>query len=375
MFETYARLAERALRDEPPSEREALWIVDGEEVELLPLLHAAFLPRRQHFGRRVMVHVLQNAQNGLCPEDCGYCSQSRRSEAPLRRYPLKSEEEILEGAERAARAGATRYCIVLSGRGPTLERTRELAGIVRRIKQRFPIGVCLSVGLLDEEHARILAEAGLDRLNHNLNTSESHYPEICTTHGYADRVRTLAAARKCGIETCSGLIAGMGEKSADLVEVAFRLRELEVPSIPVNFLIPIAGNPVLSDGSLDPERCLRILAMMRLVNPRAEVRIAAGREGHLRALGPLALWPANSLFVEGYLTTRGDAVSETYRVIRDAGFEVDGNPLSDAEGIAGDEALAGGFRLAGSGGEILRPEVLGAAPARRKVQPAGSPAS
>jgi len=356
MLERYARLAERALGDAPPSEQEALWILDGDDLELLPLLHAAFVPRREHFGRRVMVHVLDNAQNGLCPEDCGYCSQSRRSDAPLRRYPLKSEREILAGAERAARAGATRYCIVLSGRGPTLERTRELAAIVRSIKQRYPIGVCLSVGLLDEEHARILADAGLDRLNHNLNTSESHYPQICSTHGYADRVRTLAAAKKCGIETCSGLIVGMGEQSHDLLEVAFRLRELEVPSIPVNFLIPIEGNPVLSDGSLTPERCLRVLALMRLVNPRAEVRIAAGREGHLRALGPLALWPANSLFVEGYLTTRGDAVAETYRMIHDAGFEVGGNPLSDAEGTLTD-GLRGGFRLSGRGGELLRPEV------------------
>ena len=357
MLDTYARLGERALRDEPPGEAEAHWILDGDDVELLPLLHAAFLPRRQHVGRRVMVHVLDNAQNGLCPEDCGYCSQSRRSEAPLRKYPLKSEAEILAGAERAARAGATRYCIVLSGRGPTLARTRELAAIVRSIKQRYPIGVCLSVGLLDEEHARILADAGLDRLNHNLNTSESHYPEICTTHTYADRVRTLAAARKCGIEPCSGLIVGMGEESRDVVEVAFELRELEVPSIPVNFLIPIAGNPVLSDGSLGPERCLRVLSLMRLVNPRAEIRAAGGREGHLRSLGALVLWPANSLFVEGYLTTKGDAVKSTYAMIADAGFEVDGNPLSRA--LAAEDAERGArFRLAGHDGELLRPEVI-----------------
>jgi biotin synthase len=356
MLETYDRLATRALRDEPPSEQEALWMLEGEDVELLPLLHAAFVPRRAHFGRLVMVHVLDNAQNGLCPEDCGYCSQSRRSDTPLRKYPMKSEEEILAGAERAARAGVTRYCIVLSGRGPTLERTRQLAGIVRRIKERFPIGVCLSVGLLEEEHARILADAGLDRLNHNLNTSESHYGEICTTHTWADRVRTLAAAKKSGIEPCSGLIIGMGEASRDVIEVAFRLRELEVPSIPVNFLIPIEGNPVFSDGSLTPERCLRALALMRLVNPRAEIRIAAGREGHLRALGALALWPANSLFVEGYLTTRGDATAETYRMIRDAGFEVEGNALSRAQ--AADAGAAPGFRLEGRDGELLRPEVV-----------------
>jgi biotin synthase len=354
VFDTYARLAERALRDEPPGEAEALWLLDGPDVALLPLLHAAFVPRERHFGRKVMVHVLNNVQNGLCPEDCGYCSQSRDSKAAIRKYPIKSEAEILAEAEAAARAGATRYCMVLSGRGPSLATTRHLADLVRQVKARFPIEVCLSVGLLGEEHARILADAGLDRLNHNLNTSAAHYAEICSTHGFEDRVRTLEAAKKCGIEPCSGLIVGMGEASRDVIEVAFRLRELEVPSIPVNFLVPIPGNPVVSDGSLTPERCLRALALVRLVNPRAEVRISAGREGHLRALGALALWPANSLFVDGYLTTRGDDERETYRMIADAGFEVQGNPAWD--GRPGG-ARRGEFVLRGGDGEILRPEV------------------
>jgi biotin synthase len=351
MHEPYTRLAEAALHDDAPGRDEALWILDAPDVELLPLLQAAFLPRRRHFGRKVMVHVLHNVQSGLCPEDCGYCSQSSASTAAIRKYPLKSEEEILAGAERAASAGASRYCLVLSGRGPSLATTRRLAGIVRRVKERFPIEVCLSVGLLGEEHARILAEAGLDRLNHNLNTSEAHYAAICSTHSYAERVGTLRAAKKCGIEPCSGLIAGMGESSADLVDVAFALRELEVPSIPVNFLIPIEGNPVLSDGSLTPERCLRTLALMRLVNPRAELRISAGREGHLRSLGALALWPANSLFVEGYLTTRGSGVDDTYRMIEDAGFEVEGNAASK-----GPRPGAGAFRLPDGAPGVLRPE-------------------
>jgi biotin synthase len=199
------------------------------------------------------------------------------------------------------------------------------------MKERYPIELCLSMGFVDEERARLLADAGLDRLNHNLNTSESHYREICSTHSYGDRLRTLATAKKCGLESCSGLIVGMGEKSQDIVEVAIQLRELEVASIPVNFLIPIEGNPVQGDGSLTPERCLRVLALMRLVNPAAEVRISAGREGHIRTLGALALWPANSLFVEGYLTTGGAGEQETYRMIEDAGFEVLGNPTYHAE--------------------------------------------
>jgi biotin synthase len=257
----------------------------------------------------------------------------------------------------------------MSGRGPTIAMTHRLADLIREVKRRFPIEVCLSVGLLEEEHALILADAGLDRLNHNLNTSESHYDKICSTHTYADRVRTLAAAKKAKIEPCSGLILGMGERSADVIEVSFRLRELEVPSIPVNFLIPIEGNPVQSDGSLTPERCLRALCLMRLVNPRAEIRAAGGREGHLRGMEALALWPANSLFVEGYLTTRGDSLADTYRMIREAGFEVDGNPLqpgetagaaSSAQRAAGERSpeggTAGAFRLRGEA-PLLRPEV------------------
>jgi len=352
--QTYVDLAERALRDEPPTEAQCRWILDGEDVALLPLLHAAFVPRERHFGREVMVHILNNVQNGLCPENCGYCSQSKDSESGIRKYPLKSDEEIFAAAETAAKAGASRYCMVLSGRSPTLERTRKLAGLIRGVKERYPIEVCISAGFVDEERARILADAGLDRLNHNLNTSESHYGEICSTHTFADRIATITAAKKCGIGTCSGLIIGMGESSSDIVEVGVRLRELEVESIPVNFLIPIDGNPVVSDFSLTPERCLRALALMRLINPRAEIRVAGGREGHLRGLGSLALWPANSLFVEGYLTTRGDAVNETYSMIRDAGFEVAGNPLSNGEDAGSDSAP---FRLPGDA-PLLKPDVL-----------------
>ncbi|MBW2268901.1 MAG: biotin synthase BioB [Deltaproteobacteria bacterium] len=355
MADVYTQLAARALAGEAPSPAEARRILDGEDTELLPLLHAAYQPREKHFGRKVMVQMLNNVQNGLCSEDCGYCSQSKDSTAEIRKYPMKTSDEILAEAERAARAGASRYCMVLSGRGPTLKRTHELAQVIRRVKEAHPIEVCLSVGLIEAEHAKILAEAGLDRLNHNLNTSESHYGEICGTHTYADRIATLKTAFAAGLESCSGLIIGMGETSDDVVEVAFRLRELQVPSIPVNFLIPIDGNAMQNDGSLTPERCLRALCTMRLVNPSAEIRVAAGREGHLRGLEALALWPANSLFVEGYLTTKGGAVNETYRMIRDAGFEVEGNPLTDAEGFS--EPQETQFRIAGSDGDILKPEI------------------
>jgi len=347
----YSRLAEAALRGEAPSSSDALSILDDREVELLPLLHAAFVPRRRHFGRKVMVQVLNNLQNGLCPENCGYCPQNRDSEAAIRKYAMKSDEEIFAEAERAARAGASRYCMALSGRGPTLERTRRLADLIRRLKSSYPIEFCLSAGIIDDEKAKLLGEAGLDRLNHNLNTSAGHYSKICSTHTWEERVATIEAAHRHGMETCSGLIVGMGESSRDLVEVAFELRRLRVPSIPVNFLIPIEGNQIQDDGSLTPERCLRSLCLMRLVNPASEIRVAGGREGNLRSLQALSLYPANSLFVDGYLTTRGDPVGETYRMIEDAGFEVEGNPLYERE------RARGRFQIPGGGEQLLKPEI------------------
>jgi len=355
-LETYATLAETSLRGEAPTAAQSLWILDSPEADLPGLLQAAFAPRKAHFGRKVMVHVLNNVQNGLCPEDCGYCSQNKDSKSAIRKYAMKSDDEILKEAAAAVNAGASRYCMALSGRGPTLERARRLGEIVKKIKRQHRIEVCLSIGLLGEEHARILADAGLDRLNHNLNTSRSHYDEICSTHDYDDRVNTLKAAKKCGIEPCSGLIMGMGETSEDLVELAFELRGLEVPSIPVNFLIPIEGNQVTHDGSLRPERCLRALCLMRLVNPSAEIRIAGGREGHLRSLQALGLYPANSLFVEGYLTTRGDAAADTYRMIEDAGFEVEGNPDWREAREARPGPAGSDFRLDGDA-NLLKPEV------------------
>ena len=301
-------------------------ILTDETIPLLALIHAAGQVREAHFGREVLIHQLHNVQSGACPEDCGYCGQSRRSDAPIQAYRLKGREAIIAEAQQAKDNGAYRYCMVLSGRGPSDEDIDHMAECIAEVKSRFGLRTCLSAGLLDEAKARRLADAGLDRLNHNLNTSERHYGQICTTHTYADRVNTLAAARAAGLDLCSGLIVGMGEGFDDLIEVAFRLREFQVPSIPVNFLVPIEGNRVnqaiLAGRPITPQLVLRVLCLFRFVNPRAEIRIGAGREGHLRSMQALALHPANSLFVDGYLLTRGSTTRDTIAMIVDAGFEV-----------------------------------------------------
>jgi len=346
-------LVDRIPQMKPLSANALKWLL-GRDEPLLPLLHRAYVARKAHFGNRVRVHILNNAQNARCSEDCGYCAQSNCSQAEITPYAWKTDEEILREGRAAYESGAYRYCIVASGRGPTDKRIDRLTDIVRRIKQEIPIDVCCSLGAIDEAQARRLKEAGVGRLNHNLNTSRNHYPQICTTHKYQSRLDTLLAAKRAKLEICSGLIVGMGESDDDLVDVALELGALGAESIPVNFLIPIKGNRIQPDNSLTPERCLRVLAMMRLANPMSEIRMAAGREGHLRSLEALALFPANSLFVEGYLTTKGRGAIATYRMIRDAGFVVeraDGS-IADWQQLGLDDA----YRVDGTE-DIIKPSV------------------
>ena len=319
----YHELARRALEDEKPGREEALSIINAPDEGLLRLLDAAFSVRRAYFGKKVQIHYLINAKSGICPEDCGYCSQSAVSGAQIDRYELVDEEQLLEGASRAEAAGSRRYCIVISARGPSDAEIDRLCGAVAEIKSRHGISVCCSLGLVEASQAARLSEAGVDRLNHNLNTSKSYYPRICSTHTYDDRMDTLSAARGVGLELCSGVIFGQGENAGDIIDVCEALSALAPESIPVNFLNPIGGTPLEGKPLLGPIACLRLLCLMRFYNPRSEIRVAGGREVQLRELQPLALYPANSIFVDGYLTTSGQESAAAHRMIHDAGFELD----------------------------------------------------
>lgn len=315
-------LAERVFAGHVVSEDEALGILRSTDDELLALLAAAYRLRQRAFGNTVQLYFLMNAKSGLCPEDCGYCSQSKVSEAPVPKYNILSEQKLLDGARAAAERDAKTYCIVISARGPSKRELEAVTRIVPKIKEQYDLKICACLGLLTPEQAAQLAECGVDRVNHNLNTSESHYADICSTHTYQDRVSTLHAVRGAGMELCSGGIIGMGEQPIDLVKMAVELRELEVESIPVNFLNPIDGTPLAGQNQLTPRDCLRAVAMFRFVNPMSEIRIAGGRELHLGALQPLGLYAANSIFVGDYLTTQGQLPEEDYKMIRDMGFEI-----------------------------------------------------
>jgi biotin synthase len=319
-------LATRVLEGHRLTEAEAIGILAAPDEEIVELLAAAFRVRRARFGRSVQLYFLMNAKSGLCPEDCSYCSQSKVSDAEIPRYNILKREDLLAGAAAAAERQAKTYCIVISARGPTEREIAAVEAIVPEIKQKYGLQICACLGLLTPEQADRLAACGVNKVNHNLNTSGEHYAEICTTHTYQDRVDTLKAVRKSGMELCSGGIIGMGEKPKDVVSMAFELRDLEVESIPVNFLNPIEGTPLaLAPGQsqeLTPNYCLKVLCMFRLVNPTSELRIAGGREMHLRTLQPLGLYAANSIFVGDYLTTKGQLPEADYAMIRDMGFEV-----------------------------------------------------
>jgi biotin synthase len=272
---------------------------------------------------KVKLNMLINAKSGICPEDCGYCSQSIVSTAPVAKYQLLSRETLVAGAHEAWSRKAATYCIVASGRRPSARELREVTAAVREIKQQLPMKVCACLGLLSDEDAVALKDAGVDRYNHNLNTSRDHHDSITTTHRYDDRVATVEAVKRAGISPCSGFIAGMGESDEQVVDVAFALRELDADSIPVNFLHAVPGTPLEAMDELDPRRCLRILALLRFVCPTKEIRVAGGREVNLGSLQPLALYPANAIFVGDYLTTSGQDAAADYRMIEDLGFEIE----------------------------------------------------
>jgi len=318
----YGRLADQVLSGTPISRHDALSILRAPDEDVLSILAAGYRIRHRHFGKTVQLYFLMSAKTGLCPEDCHYCSQSKISTAPVPKHNILKRDDLLKAAEMAAERGAKTYCLVISARGPNEREMQAVEQIVPEIKQKYGLDICACLGLLSKEQADRLKASGVDRVNHNLNTSEEHYADICTTHTYADRVQTLRYVKDAGMEMCSGGIIGMGEKHEDIVSMAFDLRELGVQSIPLNFLNAIEGTPLEGNDELTANDCLKALAMFRFVNPDRELRISGGRELHLRSLQPLGLYVANSLFVGDYLTTKGQPPKKDYEMIRDLGFEV-----------------------------------------------------
>ena len=327
---SWSVLADKALAGQPITRDEARAVLDAGPDDMLGLLDAAFRVRRAHWGRRVSLHVLENAKLGACPEDCGFCSQSSKHHSPSGEAPMKTVDELVEGARRAFATRAKRYCMVTATRGPSQRDLDTICTAAQRIKAEMDIELCASLGILTDAKAARLASSGVDRFNHNLETSERHYAKMVSTHTWQDRVATIQIAKRAGMDTCAGGIVGLGESQEDLLDLAFALRELDVDSVPINYLVADEGTPLAGSPLVEPQFGLRTLCMFRFVHPRTDLRVAGFREVTLRSLQVMALYPANSIFTQGYLTRSGTTPQADHQMIRDAGFELE---LASGEAI------------------------------------------
>ncbi|MGK5511008.1 biotin synthase BioB [Brevibacillus formosus] len=315
--------AHKAIAKEEFTQEEAMKVLQAPDDELLLVMNEAFRVRKHFFGKKVKLNMIINAKSGLCPEDCGYCSQSIVSNAPVSKYTMLDKETLLAGAREAMNRKAGTYCIVASGRGPTEKELGQVIEAVKEIRETMPLKICACLGILSDEQATRLKDSGVHRYNHNLNTSRNHYEAITTTHTYDQRVQTVDTVKRAGMSPCAGVIIGMGESDEEIVEMAFALRNLDADSIPINFLNAIPGTPLEDKGRTPAMKALRVLALFRFICADKEIRVAGGREVNLRTLQPLSLYAANSLFVGDYLTTPGQEITTDHQMIEDLGFEIE----------------------------------------------------
>lgn len=291
-------------------------------TELPALLTAATQVREQAFGAKVSLCAIVNAKSGLCPEDCAFCAQSAHHATTVAQYPLLDEPTLLENARRAAACGAGCYGIVTSGSGIRGgEELDRICRVIRQIRVEGLIAPGASLGTLDAFSVQALKDAGLVTYHHNLETSRSFFPNICSTHDYEDDVATVRLAKQAGLRVCSGGLFGLGESMAQRVELALTLRELDVDSVPINFLDPVDGTPLAGSNNLSPLECLHIIALFRLIIPKAHITVCGGREKNLRDLQSwIFMAGASGIMTGNYLTKEGRQPSDDRQMIADLGL-------------------------------------------------------
>ena len=303
------------------SREDALAILNTPDESLEELVSFAETFRRKYKGNHVSIHILTNARSGNCSQDCAYCAQSCRSKADIDKYKWVADEKLYEDNDFVKEHHLSRHCIGLSGMKFTDAEIEVLAEKIRKMKADGT-HLCCSIGFLTEHQAKVLKDAGLDRINHNLNSSRNYYPNICSTHTFDQRVANIRMLQGLGYEICSGGIIGMGESREDVVDMLMELREIQPEALPINFLLPIPGTPLEhADMSvLSTTYCLKVLCLARLLVPKADIRCAAGREVYFKGEEKNLLRVADSIFASGYLTAGGQGIKDTIQAIEDAGF-------------------------------------------------------
>ena len=303
------------------SREDAIAILNTPDDQLQDLVDRAAALRYKYKGNRVSIHILTNARSGNCSQDCAYCAQSCRSSADIEKYKWVSDEKLYRDNDFVNKNHLARHCIGLSGMKFTDQEIEELARRIRKMKEHGT-HLCCSIGFLTEKQAKMLKDAGLDRINHNLNSSRSFYHNICSTHTFEQRVDNIHMLQRLGFEICSGGIVGMGESKEDIADMLLELREIQPEALPINFLLPIKGTPLgdADTSGLTTEYCLKVLCLARLLVPQSDIRCAAGREVYFKGQEKKLLSVVDSIFASGYLTEGGQSIQGTLRTITDAGF-------------------------------------------------------
>jgi biotin synthase len=310
-------LRDRVISRHAITKNEAVQISALPKTAMSGLFAAANKIRQAFRGDSVGLCAIVNAKSGACPEDCSYCAQSSRSRTETAVYPLINKNAVIEKAKEARDAGVKRFCIVTSGRKTGKNELKEICSMIKDIRG-MGLLPCSTLGLLNKDELKLLKDSGLERYHHNLETSERFFPEICRTHTYSDKLNTIDAAMSAGISVCSGGIFGLGETWQDRIDMAFKLKELGIDSVPINYLIPVKGTPLGEQDLLNPFEALKIVSLYRFILPQKEIRICGGRIQVLGKFNSMVFMAgADSLLTGNYLTATGRTFSDDQLLIKD----------------------------------------------------------
>ena len=318
----WLKVAEKIVEGREPDDethRDLAAVPDEDVFQMLP---GADLLRQDRFGREIHLCSIQNGKSGRCSEDCAFCAQSVhvKTDAPI--YPLMSGESLIRAGLEAVRTPMNRFSIVTAGRGLPAEEVKSTAAALAELKG-YPVQTCASLGIIGPADFAVLRAAGVSRYHHNLETAASHFPDICTTHTYRQRIETIEAAQEAGLSVCVGGIFGLGESMAQILEFASTLKQLRVDAVPVNFLTPVKGTRLENRKQLSPLKCLKIIALLRYLLPDREIIVCGGREANLRELHPLIFQAgASGLMTRNYLTTKGRSLEDDLDMIANLGYSI-----------------------------------------------------
>jgi biotin synthase len=317
------KIGDKVLEGGSVNMKEIYPLLETKGPDIIELAAVANRVREEFNGNEIDLCSLLNAKSGRCPEDCGFCAQSAHYKTEALVYPMMDTNRIVEEAKKAQRKGTGRFCLITSGRELNDKEFETILGVFDRIRRETTLDLDCSLGTLSEERAESLKKVGVTRYNHNVETAESHFHKICSTHSFRDRVKTIEVLKELGFSICCGGIIGLGESPEQRLELAFSLRQLGIDCIPFNILNPRPGTPLEHSESIPPMEIIKTISLFRLVLPKGTIKIAGGREANLRDLQSLALLAgANGLIVGNYLTTPGRNAEDDLTMIRDVGFQI-----------------------------------------------------